>query len=94
MGNKEGIFNINEQCMEGDIDIYLNSGVTCGEGMPSDEIIADLARKAPEPVAIGSSQIEILSHNIFHKKEVGNAGEGVVLNLKNNLQFLILQTGL
>ena len=87
--NKEGIVNMSEQDIERDVDIYLNSGVTCGEGLPSDGKIAELARKAPEPVVIGSSEIEILSHSILKKIEGANIGEGVVLNLKNNTKINI-----
>ena len=82
--NIQGVKPTIEQTEE-DLDSFLlNFEETSGEGMPTPEKLAELARKAPEPSVMGNEQIEVLSHNLIVKKgrEEG-AGKGVFVNLKN-----------
>jgi sporulation protein YlmC with PRC-barrel domain len=57
---------------------------TCGEGMPSPEKLAEMARKAPDPAVTGNAQVEVVSHGLLPKtgKDEG-AGKGVIVSLKN-----------
>jgi len=76
---------VNEQSEE-DLDSLLqNFNETCGEGMPSAEKIAEMSRKAPEPVVSGNEQVEILSHGLMLKKaSIAGIGKGVFFEFKNN----------
>ncbi len=74
------------QQSEEDLDALLaNFNESCGEGAPTPEKIAEMARKAPEPVASGNEKVEILSHSLILKKATSQkAGKGVSFSVKNN----------
>jgi hypothetical protein len=74
LAEKESIENIPANDTE-DLDTLLqNFDETCGEGVPSPEKLAEMARKAPEPLAIGNERVEILSHKILPKSGEGSRG--------------------
>lgn len=70
---------------EDDLDSFLqNFEEASGEGMPSPEKMADLARKAPEASVTGNERIQVLSHSLLMKKgKEGVTGKGVTVSLKN-----------
>jgi len=82
--NQEGI-NPAAEHKEEDLDsLLMDFEETCGEGLPSPEKLAEMERKAPDPVVAGNEQVEILSHGLIPKKgKDENAGKGVTLNIKN-----------
>ncbi|MDD4923877.1 MAG: FxLYD domain-containing protein [Dehalococcoidales bacterium] len=83
MSEKESMQNIPANDTE-DLDTLLqNFDKTCGEGLPSPEKLAEMARKAPEPLAIGNEHVEILSHKILPKSGEESPGKGVYLEIKN-----------
>jgi hypothetical protein len=58
---------------------------SCGEGLPSQEKITEMSRKAPDPVVSGNDKVEILSHALILKKYKGEeVGKGVTFSVKNN----------
>ncbi len=67
-----------------DLDTLLKDfDQTSGEGLPSPEKLAEMARKAPEPIATGNEQVEIVSHRVLPKSGEGSPGKGVYLEIKN-----------
>ncbi len=86
MVEKEGIQNPqseNANDSESLDALLLNFEESCGEGLPSPEKLEEMARKAPEPVANGNQQAEIVSHNILYRGGQGSPGKGVSLGIKN-----------
>ena len=71
---------------EEDLDALLaNFNESCGEGLPSAEKLAEMSRKAPDPIVSGNENIEVLSHALILKKTaVEGAGKGVTFTVKNN----------
>ncbi len=71
---------------EEDLDSLLeNFDECCGEGTPSAEKLAEMSRKAPDPVVSGNEKVDILSHALILKKAAaGAAGKGVTFTVKNN----------
>ena len=71
---------------EEDLDTLLkNFDETSGEGLPSAEKLAEMARKAPDPVVSGNEKVEILSHSLILKKATKDGrGKGVAFTFKNN----------
>ena len=93
MSEKENLGRVNpvNEQSEEDLDSLLqNFNETCGEGMPSAEKIAEMSRKAPEPVVSGNEQVEILSHSLMLKKaSVAGIGKGVLFEFKNKTEAVI-----
>jgi hypothetical protein len=74
------------QQSEEELDALLaNFNESCGEGAPTAEKLADMARKAPDPIVSGNEKVEILSHELLPKKaKAERAGKGVTFTVKNN----------
>ncbi len=70
-------------------DILLNFDETSGEGLPSDEKLAEMARKAPEPLALGNEQVEVLSHNLILRSGKTSQSKGVSVEYKNKAGAVI-----
>ncbi|HAS04758.1 MAG TPA: hypothetical protein DCR71_03220 [Dehalococcoidia bacterium] len=84
MTEKDNIQDIQSANITEDLDTLLkNFDETSGEGLPSAEKLAEMARKAPEPVANGNKQVEIVSHKVLPKSGEGSPGKGVYLEIKN-----------
>lgn len=84
MTEKDNIQDIQSANITEDLDALLkNFDETSGEGLPSAEKLAEMARKAPEPVANGNKQVEIVSHKVLPKSGEGSPGKGVYLEIKN-----------
>jgi hypothetical protein len=89
LSEKEDVQEVNPaplQRNEEDLDSLLaNFDESCGEGAPSPEKLAEMARKAPDPIASGNENVEVLSHALILKKAtVEGAGKGVTFTVKNN----------
>ncbi|MDD3678596.1 MAG: FxLYD domain-containing protein, partial [Dehalococcoidales bacterium] len=89
MSEKEDVKEVNPtppEQNEEDLDTLLkNFDETSGEGLPSAEKIAEMARKAPDPVVSGNEKVEILSHSLILKKATKDGiGKGVAFTFKNN----------
>ncbi len=87
MNNKE---YIKRDSLTGDesggkaLDVFLSTfEETSGEGKPSADKLAELARKAPAPSASGNAHIDILSHNFIRNNAGDGVEGGIVINLKN-----------
>jgi hypothetical protein len=76
---------------EEDLDAMLkNFDDTCGEGLPTPEKVAEMARKAPDPAVSGNEQVEILSHELILKKaSIAGIGKGVTFSVRNNTETSI-----
>jgi hypothetical protein len=85
-----GVNPVTEQSEE-DLDSLLeNFNETCGEGSPAPEKIAEMSRKAPDPVVTGNEQVEIVSHSLMLKKaSVAGIGKGVSFEFKNKTEASI-----
>ena len=84
MTEKDNIQDIRSANDAEDLDTLLKHfDQTSGEGLPSAEKLAEMARKAPEPVANGNQQIEIVSHKVLPESGDGSPGKGVYLEMKN-----------
>ncbi|MDD4923876.1 MAG: FxLYD domain-containing protein [Dehalococcoidales bacterium] len=89
MSEKENLQEVNPTPLrqnEEDLDsVLVNFNESCGEGEPSPEKLAEMARKAPDPIVTGNEQVEILSHSLILKKAtVEGVGKGVAFTFKNN----------
>ena len=89
MSEKENLREVNPappRQNEEDLDALLaNFDESCGEGTPTPEKLAEMARKAPDPVVSGNDKVEILSHQLMLKKpKAEKAGKGLIFIAKNN----------
>ena len=86
MVEKENINNIQSTGSnnEEDLDaLLLSFNETCGEGQPSPEKLAEMARKAPEACACGNEHVEIVSHNLILRNGKSGMGKGASVEVKN-----------
>jgi len=87
LSEKENIREVNPAIEQNEEDLdslLLDFDETYGEGTPSPEKLADMARKAPDPVVNGNAQIEFLSHSLIPKRgKDETAGKGVAFGIKN-----------
>lgn len=77
-----------------ELDLFLSQfEETSGEGEPSPEKIAELARKAPDPEVIDNEQIEIIDHHLYIESVAGKqVVKGVLIKLRNNTTSTIGKT--
>jgi hypothetical protein len=89
--NLKEINPITPQQSEEDLDSLLqNFNETCGEGEMAPEKLAEMSRRAPDPVISGNEQVEILSHGLMLKKDtVAGVGKGVVFEFRNKTEASI-----
>ncbi|MFA5629325.1 MAG: FxLYD domain-containing protein [Dehalococcoidales bacterium] len=70
---------------EEDLDAILaDLNEFSGEGVPTPEKLAEMARKAPDPTVTGNEKVEFVSHSLILKKEnKPGFGKGVNFAVKN-----------